>query len=289
MSAFTVVHPSLSELRWVTFQRKGREKLLLGAGSVPLPPDTLRMQPLGPQIHQAPPFLEAVRTLLQQADTRKHILILPDAWMKSFMLEVESLPRRNRELHDLVGWHLKKSFMVKPEDVRFAWSALGNGHQTDAPHRLVVTFAFERLAAAFEEVYHAQRVRLGLITSSFWAICHAVPMEGSWALLVLEGDLWSLGLFQGDQPRLFRQRRLPPGRPEGISEELERTFAMLGAAPARLILYQNPEVLPLSPALMQMEIYTSSARGEVRSKAQERPPFWDPEGEIYCGGLHALP
>jgi hypothetical protein len=288
MSAFTVVHPSLSGLRWVTLQRKGREKHLLGAGQVPLPPDTLRIQPLGPQIHRAPEFLDAVRTLLGQAGSKRHILVLPDAWMKSFVLEVESLPRRARELHDLVGWHLKKSFMIKPEDVRFAWSTLGNG-RADQPRRLVVTFAFDRLAAAFEEVYVSQGVRLGLITSSFWAIYHAVPREGTWALLVLEGDLWSLGFFQGEQLDLFRQRRLLPGHPEGISEEVERTFAALGAMPSRLILYQNPEVLPLSPALLSIEIYTSSARSEVKAREQEWPPFWHPEGEIYCGGFHALP
>jgi hypothetical protein len=130
---------------------------------------------------------------------------------------------------------------------------------------------------------------LGLILSSFWAVYHAVPREGRWALLVLEGDLWSLGLFQGDQLDLFRQRRLPPGHPEEISEELERTFALLGTVPTRMILYQNPEVLSMSPALLRVEIFTSSAREEIKARGQEWPPFWHPEGEIYCGGFHALP
>lgn len=287
MSVYAVVHPDSAEMRWITFQRKGREAHMVAAGNRPFPSETFSMLPLGPQIHKAPDFMEAVKDVLKQSGVRRHILVLPDAWMKSFVLEVEALPRRTRETRDLVSWHLKKAFLVKLEDIRFVWSPLSES-QPGLPRRLFVTFAFERLISAFEEVYAAQRVRLGLILSSFWSIYHAVPREGSWALLVVEGNLWSLGVFKGDRLEVFRQRRLLSDPPGALAEEMERTFALSEAVPDRLVVYQNPETIALSLPSSQIVVHPASAREGIKSGKGGLPPFWNPEGEIYCGGLHAL-
>ena len=288
MSVFTVIHPDTAELRWVTLQRKGKELVCIASGSRSLPPDTFTMLPLGPQIHKAPDFMEAVKDVLKQSGAKRHILVLPDAWMKSFVLSVEALPRRTRELRDLVGWHLKKAFLVKPEDVRFAWNSLGNS-PSGLPQRLFVTFAFERLISAFEEVYAAERTRLGLILSSFWAVFYGVAHQGAWALLVQEGDQWTFGIFQGDRLETFRQRRLLPDPLDAVAEELERTLALSETVPERLVVYQNPAATALSIPSSGMVLLAAAGREEIKAGKAGLPPFWHPEGEIFCGGLHALP
>ena len=288
MSVFTIIHPDTAELRWTTLQHAGKELGLIASGSRSLPADTFTLLPLGPQIHKTPDFMEAVKDVIKQSGAKRHILVLPDAWMKSFVLGVEALPRRTRELRDLVGWHLKKAFLIKPEDVRFAWNSLGNG-QSGLPRRLFVTFAFERLISAFEEVYAAERIRLGLILSSFWAVYHGVSREGAWALLVQEGDQWTFGVFQGDRLETFRQRRLLHDPPEAVADELARTLALSETVPERLMVYQNPIAEPLSLPSSQIAILSAASREGIRPGKDGLPPFWNPEGEIYCGGLRALP
>ena len=282
-----ILHPDAAELRFATLQRRRHGIDLLNTGSFPFPEDAFKRHAAGPQAARPAELAEVFAQAARRSRARRFVLVMPDAWMKTFILEGDTLPRREQEVRERVAWHLKKAFLLKPEDLRFAWTRL-----SPAPaggDRLLVTFTLDRFLVLLEEVFEAQKLRLGAIVSSFWTLYNALPREGRWGLLVLEEGLWTLGAFNGEHLLQFRQRLIPPGGPAPVMEEIRRTFAMAQTPPTRLIVYQNPAVLPLEETEFAGDLLAPALRGRVRADASRLPQFWNPEGEIFAGGLHALP
>jgi hypothetical protein len=282
-----VLHPVAGELRFATLQKKRQGTRLLNAGSVPLPEDAVKLLPAGPQAARPAELAEAFAQAARRSGARRFALVLPDAWMKTVLLEGDPLPRRPQEVRERVAWHLKKAFLLKPEDLRFGCTRLLEG--AAGPAQLLVTFTLDRFLTLIEEVFERQKRRLGMVISTFWALAQALPREGRWGLLVLEGAVWTFGAFEGDRLRQLRQRIVPPGGAEPLLEEVRRTFTLSPAPPARLVVYQDPAVLPLEEGGLPAEVLAPALRGRVRADAARLPQFWNPQGEILVGGLHALP
>ena len=279
----TVLHPDATELRFATLRRERQGTTQLNAGSFPFPDQTIHPHAAGPQAARPADLAETFAQAARRSGARRFVLVLPDAWMKTFLMEGDQLPRRAQEVRDRVAWHLKKSFLLKPEEIRFAWT------RPAGADRLLVTFTLDRFLTLVEEVFERQRLRLGAVVSSFWTLYHALPREGRWGLLVLEEGLWTLGAFDGEHLLQFRQRLIPPGGPAPVMEEVHRTFAMTDAPPERLVVYQQPALLPLEDGGLPGEVLAPTLRGRIRAEASHLPQFWNPEGEIYVGGLHVLP
>ena len=282
-----ILHPDLTELRFATLQRNRQGTTLLNAGAFPFPEGALHPHAAGPQAAKPAELAEVFAQAARRAGAGRFVLVLPDAWMKTFVLEGDRLPRRSQEARERVAWHLKKAFLLKPEDLRFAWTRL-----TPAPaggDRFLVTFTLDRFLSVLEEAFERQRLRLGAVLSTFWTLYHALPREGRWSLLVLEEGLWTLGAFDGERLLQFRQRLIPPGGPAPVLEEIGRTFTQTGEPPERTVVYQNPALLPLEEGGLPGVVLAPALRGRVKAEASRLPQFWNPEGEIFAGGLHAIP
>jgi len=282
-----VLHPDAAELRFATLQRKKQGIDLLNTGSFPFPDETLKLHAAGPHMAKPAELAEVFAQTARRSGARRLVLVLPDAWMKTFILEGDHLPRREQEVRERVAWHFKKAFLLKPEDIRFAWARLAPA--PGGGDRLLVTFTLDRFLSLLEEVFEGQKLRLGAVVSSFWTLYHALPREGRWGLLVLEEGLWTLGTFEGEHLLQFRQRLIPPGGAAPVLEEVRRTFSLAEAPPARIVVYQHPALLPLEEGDLPGEVLTPALRGRIRAEASRLPQFWNPEGEIFAGGLHAIP
>lgn len=282
-----VLHPDAGELRFATLQKQRQGTLLANAGSFPFPDEALKIHATGPQAARPAEVAEVFLQAARRSGARRFVLVLPDAWMRSFILEGEAMPRRRQEVRDRVAWHLKKAFLLKPEEVRFAWTRLADGPQDRG--RLLVTFTLDRFVDLLEEAFASHKFRLGAVNSSFWTLYHALPRAGNWGLLVLEEGLWTLGAFQGERLVDLRQRLIPPGGPGPVLEEIRRSFVLAEILPERLVVYQNPAFLPFEEGALPGEVLAPALRGRVRADASRLPQFWNPEGEIFMGGLHAVP
>jgi hypothetical protein len=283
-----VLHPDASELRFATLLRKRRETLLVNAGSFPFADDSIKLHSAGPQMVRPAEAAEVFVQAAARSGARRLVLVLPDAWMRSFVLEGEAMPHREKELRERVAWHLKKAFLLKPDEVRFAWARLRDG--AGGVGRLLVTFTLDRFLSTLDEAFDHRKLRLGAVVTSFWTLYHALPRQGDWGLLVVEEGLWTLGAFTDGHLLSLRQRLLPPGGPGPVMDEVRRTFALGGAAPpSRLVVYQHPAVLPLEEGGLPGEVLAPALRGRVRADASRLPQFWNPEGEIFAGGLHVVP
>lgn len=179
--------------------------------------------PVGAQIVEGKALADAVSQLCHDLKDYKVVLSLPDAWIRSAVLSVDELPRKNQEVHDLIAWRLKKLLSVDPRELRFSQQSMVPDSKGDL--RLLTHFSLDKLLAGIEGTYEAFGVRVGCITSSFWSLAQHYKERDSWGLLTLEEGIWSLGYFQKGDLLFYRQRLLPPVERESMLQEIERSWS----------------------------------------------------------------
>jgi hypothetical protein len=164
--------------------------------------------------------LGAVVKRLEKPPTRAG-LVVPNAWVRSLVLDVENLPRQRGEAEEVLRWRLKKLLPCRPEEVRIDWLRTDNG-------RVLMLLSLEKPLAAVEETFLAAGVQLGRIEPAALALTSLLPPESEAALLVTnEGRTLALVLVVSGRIALVRNKVLPPD--PGVAEafavrELARTM-----------------------------------------------------------------
>jgi hypothetical protein len=165
--------------------------------------------------------IETVAKRLERPPSRAS-LVVPNAWMRSIVLDIESLPRQRAEAEEVLRWRLKKLLPCRPEEVRIDWMPAGRSG------RVLVLLALEKPLAAVEETFAGAGVQVGRVESSALALTTLLPPESEAAVLVTgEGRTLALVLVVAGRIALLRQKYLPPDR--GAAEafavrELARTM-----------------------------------------------------------------
>jgi len=167
----------------------------------------------------------AIGTLVKRLDKppTRASLVVPNAWVRSIVLDVENFPRQRDEAEDVLRWRLKKLLPCRPEEVRLDWLRGGeNG-------RVLVLLALERPLAVIEEVFAASGVHIGCVEPTALALTSLLPPASEAALLVTN-EARSLGLVLviAGKVALVRHKALPADA--GMAEtfavrELARTLA----------------------------------------------------------------
>ena len=149
-------------------------------------------------------------------------LVVPNAWMRSIVLDIESLPRQRAEAEEVLRWRLKKLLPCRPEEVRIDWLPAGTSG------RVLVLLALEKPLAAIEETFAAAGIQAGRIETSALALTSLLPPESEAAVLVTgEGRTLALVLVVAGRIALLRQKFLPPDRAAAEAfglRELARTL-----------------------------------------------------------------
>jgi hypothetical protein len=150
--------------------------------------------------------LDAVLKRLEKPPARAG-LVVPNAWARSIVLDLENLPRQRGEAEEVLRWRLKKLLPCRPEEVRIDWLRAGeNG-------RVLVLLALEKPLAGVEETFGAAGVQLGRIEPAALALTSLLPPESEAAVLVTgEGRTLALVLVVAGRIALLRQKFLPPDR-----------------------------------------------------------------------------
>ena len=190
-----------------------------------LPVDSLDVGPVGLQaVHDEAlgPVLARLRGAAEGTGTAA--VIVPTGWLRSFLLDVDRLPRREEELHDVVRWRLKKLLPVPPTELRLAVIRLP---ESEGQRRLLVMTGIERAMAAIETCYSAIGIEVGLITTRLFAL--VPPLAGvTLPTLVIqhEESFLSLLLLVDGVPRLLRTKPLPLNHDDGKAVLREATLTL---------------------------------------------------------------
>jgi hypothetical protein len=133
-------------------------------------------------------------------------VIVPTGWLRSFLIEIDRVSRKESELHDVVRWRLKKLLPVAPTDLRLSVVPLP---ETGGKKPLLVMAGVERAMAAIEETFSSIGIEVGLITTRLFAI---VPRNAGAdrPILVIQHEeaFLSLLLLSEGVPRVLRTKPL---------------------------------------------------------------------------------
>ncbi len=184
-----------------------------------LPEEVFKITPFGLFPSDSKLISEKLEPFIALNKIKNWSLVLPDFWQKTLILEEENIPKNSKEIKSFIEWHFKKSYNLKPEEIRFSFILLN-----DKKNKLLVNFALERTLSILEQIFKNQKKHLGQIVSSFWSLYYAIPKKGSFALLNLENDTWTLGIFENSNIISLRQRIIPKGNLNILIEEIERTI-----------------------------------------------------------------
>ena len=136
-------------------------------------------------------------------------VIVPTGWLRSFLIEIDRVSRKESELHDVVRWRLKKLLPVAPTDLRLSVVPLP---ETGGKKPLLVMAGVERAMAAIEETFSSIGIEVGLITTRLFAI---VPRNAGAdrPILVIQHEeaFLSLLLLSEGVPRVLRTKPLAAG------------------------------------------------------------------------------
>ena len=200
---------------------------------------------------------------------RRAAVVVPTGWTRSYVLSFQDLPRRQRELEQVVQWRLKKLLPVPPAELRMALVTLA---PTDGARPILVMVALERAFAELEAAFREIGVELGLITGQMFALAAA---PGTRLLVQQEQGFLSLLLAEGDEPRLIRTKHLASsGRvAEAIRRELNLTLGYV-----RETLGVRGELgieIFAESAVLEREIedWRSAQEGLPRVPERSTPPF----------------
>jgi hypothetical protein len=159
--------------------------------------------------------------------TENAAVIVPTSWLRSFLLDVDRVPRKEEELHDIVRWRLKKLLPVPPAELRLSVDRLV---ESEGRRRLLVMTGIERAVAAIEASFAAVGVEVGLITTRLFALVPRLSWE-SVATLVIQHEegFVSFLLLVGGVPRLLRTKPLARsnGDDSAVLREAKLTLAYI--------------------------------------------------------------
>lgn len=207
------------------YGRMGRDRQGLDrVESQPLDASWCQLGPVG-VLHvekaQVDAALAAVVRRLDKPPSRAS-LVVPNAWVRSIPLDVESFPRLRDEAEDVLRWRLKKLLPCRPEEVRLDWLRGDNG-------RVLVLLALDRPLAVIEESFAAAGIQVGRVEPTALALTSLLPPDSPAALLVTnEQRTIGLVLVVAGKVTLIRHKTLP--LEQSVSQafglrELERTLA----------------------------------------------------------------
>ncbi len=211
-------------------------------------PQTWHEQPLGRSPIDAKSLGDAVVGARRLAGGKlsRASIVVPDRWIRIFLVDFESLPGSARETDEMVAWKLKKLLPFRPDEFRFSWSPVVEA--SGSARRIFVVGILEKVAAGLESAFAAEGVRIGSITPESLALLAVAGGEtDGQTLVVSEESGFQIIVVNRGQPVLYRSKRFSQDdaddRGELVRRELDLTQAFLsqGAGmPSRFRLWQEP-------------------------------------------------
>ena len=203
-------------------------------------------------LRSAAEIASALRGALGRLEPRGRAatLVVPDATVRVFLLDFDTLPARRDEILPILRFRLRKSVAFDVENAGISYQILSEGStRLETPWKVLVAL----MPGPVREEYEALMRSVGLEPGVLLPQCLAAlsPLESQQAELILCHSPASLTLtiVSGSDILLYRTSELPEG--DAAAEEIQRSVAVacaffedtLRSAPGR-ILYSG--ALPLA-------------------------------------------
>jgi type IV pilus assembly protein PilM len=186
-----------------------KEMQILQAKSYALRDDVFAPGVVTPQLQNEAVFADVLRRMkLETGRWDKVSLLLPDAWFRINIIELQSLPERTVEAAEVIRWSLRRTMPVDPSALRLSYEVLNR-----TPPRILVVSAVEATLASIERLFEAAGIEVVLIEPVGLNIWNAVTAREAVTtrdrifFYIREHDFTTV-LFRGAQPLFIRSRNL---------------------------------------------------------------------------------
>ncbi len=186
-----------------------KEMQILQAKSYALRDDVFAFGVVTPQLQNEAVFADVLRRMkLETGRWDKVSLLLPDAWFRINIIELQSLPERPAEAAEVIRWSLRRTMPVDPSALRLSYEVLSR-----TPPRILVVSAVEATLASIERLFEAAGIEIVLIEPVGLNIWNAVTAREAVTtrdrifFYIREHDFTTV-LFRGAQPLFIRSRNL---------------------------------------------------------------------------------
>jgi hypothetical protein len=156
--------------------------------------------------------------------SQRAAVVVPTSWVRTHLLEFDTLPRGAEEVDEVVRWRLKKLLPVRPADLRIA--AVPQNGRGPGPRSLIVMVGLERAFSDLEQALGQAEVVPGLVTSRLYAL-GLRPSEAPIRVVVQqEAGFLSVLVLEGGVARLVRTKPLAIGEAADVAAVLEMRLGL---------------------------------------------------------------
>ncbi|HSY47831.1 MAG TPA: hypothetical protein VLC46_03390 [Thermoanaerobaculia bacterium] len=189
---------------------RGRKEMqILQAKSYALRDDVFAPAVVTPQLQNEAVLADVLRRMkIETGRWDKVSLLLPDAWFRINIIELQSLPERATEAAEVIRWSLRRTMPIDPSALRLSYDVLSR-----TPPRILAISAVEVTLAAIERLFGAAGIEVILIEPVGLNIWNAVTAREAATtrdrifFYIRERDFTTV-VFRGMQPLFIRSRNL---------------------------------------------------------------------------------
>jgi len=162
-----------------------------------------------PQVQNEAVLAEVVRRLkLETGRWDKVSVLLPDAWFRMNIIELQALPEKPSEAEEVIRWSLRRTMPIDPAELRLSYEVLSR-----VPPRILAVSALELTLAAIERVFAAAGVEVILIEPVGLNIWNAITAREATTtrdriFFYIRDTDFTTAVFRGAQPLFIRSRNL---------------------------------------------------------------------------------
>lgn len=216
------------ELRLVTMQRRGKQRLLTGGRLLALDSGILQVGTRTPNISDLGLFAERLREILDPVAAKEERISvgLPDGAGRQLVTEVETAFKSRQEGQDILRWQLKSSLPTEPQDTHLDYQVLSQ--EDTGRYRLLVAViaraVIEQYEAAFDQAGY-QAVMLDFHSANLYNwYRHVAEMGNDFVLLAIDGASLSFR-YMVDGLVVFQRSRHVGRDAEKMFQELNRSLS----------------------------------------------------------------
>ena len=144
----------------------------------------------------------------------KASVLLPDAWFRMNLLDLQALPDARDEADHMVRWSLKRTLPIDPESLRIRFEVLS---RTPSQVKVLAVSAVEKALASIERVFQSAGIEVVLIEPIGLNLWNAItareaPTSRDRLLFYIRDTEFTTAAFRGAQPLFIRSRNLNADR-----------------------------------------------------------------------------
>jgi len=198
------------ELRYARLDPGPQGYVLEGYRWQELPPESFQDGTLGGTLRSPGDFQALLGEFISRSSEpiKQASLVLPDDWLRLTFAEITELPRKVREVEDVLRWKLKRLVPFNVDELRVSATEVSPVPGQDEPRRLLLGIGLENQLAQIEASFAAAGVQIGTITNTTLALLssleEAVERQDLAALISTDGETYTLSYFHAGEPLIYR-------------------------------------------------------------------------------------